>query len=144
MRRTARSWPTISPASLVSNSWARGLLRSGLSGTRLFVFVLISCTSITPQPAEGRRRGAAGTNPAATAGALLVWQTTNDSYGCDTASRRWRIASGIIITLDSHGLPQTMSLRFRGFALPAFYAIASGFVKKIVSVVTGALNDNAA
>lgn len=38
--------------------------------------------------------------------------------------------------MDSHGLPQTMSLRFRGYALPAFYDIASGFVKKIVTAVT--------
>ena len=29
-----------------------------------------------------------------------------------------------------------MSLRFRGYSLPAFYAIASGFVKKIVTIVT--------
>ena len=125
-------------ASLVSNSWARGLLRSGLSGTRLFVFVLSSCTSITPQPAEGRTPCAAGSRPAANAGAFLGWQTTDDSYGCDTVPRRWRFVSGIIITMDSHGLPQTMSLRFRGFALPAFYSIASGFVKKIVTWVTRA------
>src|SRR5207302_5488352 len=80
MRRTARSCPTISPASLVSNSCARGLLRSGLSGTRLFVFILISCTSITPQPNGSRSAAQPASDPAATAGELLDWQTTDDSF----------------------------------------------------------------
>src|SRR5205085_1028448 len=38
-------------------------------------------------------RGATGERPAATTGWLIDWQTTDESYRCDTASRRWGIAS---------------------------------------------------